>query len=143
MLIEDVSQLGADTILGAAFPAIFQIALACGLLSIFAFRRSNRASLRNAPVSIRPQFPYLSRDAQWSRVSDLLEATIAGANLTRDLQSAAGRQVDAAAYAMQGMLTELSAVMKLPAPAVAEVIPMATTAATAPTPARQRETLAA
>jgi hypothetical protein len=144
VLFEEFSQIGADTILGAVFPALCQAILACTLLSFTIRRRAKNATgnsvSRTAFAFRKRESRIMSRDIQWARISGVVGAGVARADTAREFQAAASRQVDAAAYAIEGMLKELSAVMQLPATSMAEVIPLAS----APVPvAKRRETLAA
>ena len=74
--------------------------------------------------------------SQWSRVEQILHGAIASAEAAKKFQTVAATQLDAAAYALGKLITELSAVMTLPAPAhTAEIHQLAVPArATAKTP---------
>lgn len=150
MLFDEFAYSGADTILGAAFPALCQLILGYALISIVSIRHKAKrlagsvgAPFRNAPAFIQQSPRRMSRETQWARISGALGGGIARADAAREFQLAAGRQVDAAAYAVQSMLEELSAVMKLPSPGAAELIAIPTIAATAPSHVQRTDSLAA
>lgn len=59
----------------------------------------------------------LSRDAQWERATGFVTQSIARVETVHELQRAAEQQLDAATYAIQRLLAELSGVVTIPAEA--------------------------
>jgi hypothetical protein len=57
----------------------------------------------------------LTLDDQWSRLIDLISRPIERTSAGHNLHVAAGNQIDAAAYALNAILDDLSSVMPLPA----------------------------
>lgn len=68
------------------------------------------------PVAKRPATTAASLTVadQWSKLSQILNASIGGAVAAHDMQSAATRQLDLAQYGLTTLVDELSAVMALP-----------------------------
>lgn len=57
----------------------------------------------------------LTGDDHWARATGVITAAISGLERVQGFQLSAARQVDAAEYALQHLLEELSAAMPLPA----------------------------
>jgi predicted amidohydrolase len=71
--------------------------------------RSSRSQAIHQPASAR-----LSPADQWSSVSAVLEASVAGAEEAHKLQTAATQLLDLAQYGISTLVDELSAVMTIP-----------------------------
>lgn len=61
----------------------------------------------------------LSQEMQWDRAAGIVKEGVARVETVRGLQRSAEQQLDAAAYALQSLLAELSVVVSMPAGAAA------------------------
>jgi len=92
-------------------------------LRLWAFIR-DKLSIRPAPRSAaRPPARPLDGASQWEMLAGVIETEATRTDGVRRMQDSAGRQLEAAGYALGQMMLELSGVMQLPAqrPAAAVV----------------------
>lgn len=99
-----------------AWPAILRLrhASARKASQVFEIARSSRPSdVSSAPVTAAQLPARLSRDAQWDCATRVVAQSIARVASVHELQRSAEQQLDAATYAIQRLMDELSGVMTL------------------------------
>jgi hypothetical protein len=84
-------------------------------LSCYFDRLTTTISAMRAPAyaPVREAVPPLEATDHWGRASGVISAAISGLERVQEFQFTATRQLDAAEYALQHLMEELSAVMPL------------------------------